>query len=781
MKVVRALSGASLRPLKSIFDMHSGAVVRLKNLLVAATISFLLFLAALLDPIDQLSWVLQSKLVDRPPSGDIVFVGTEKDLADPNLPSRRLELAEALTELEREGVGKVYIDLVISDPSISPAADEQLSEAIAALGPRAVLVDRIDFSNDPEGETITTLDQLSAGTKRVFTERSSNWMGFAWSREYGFDLGGRRVPSFAASLAGIDDARQGNFEIDYSIPSEKIETIDLTQLADGQSSRAFSGLTVVIGAEPGLGEIHQRIPGKFSVPYSYVAIFGAETLKAGRTGHIEALSALAIFTLLFAAMLISTGKANRRHLGYAALALALPFSLYCGALVGVRMDLSYCATLVIVFAGLRSRTRWKDRAALVDNETGLPKLRALELETSQDIHARGHLVVARVHGYEHVLKTLPRSQRAQYILKLVDRLRATDDELAIYSEGHHLAWHSQEDDSAVLAEHLEGLRAMFAAPVNVSGSSVDVGISFGVAKLDGDPTARLAAAVAAAEESSEALQPIKIAESSSRFDELWDISLRARIDEAMSAGEIFCVYQPKIDTRTGAMTGVEALVRWQDPARGFIPPMHFIAQCEKAGRMEALTDYVFEHACAAARLMHFRGRSITMSVNISATLLSDMRIVGMVRNVLQATGFDPRFLVLEVTETSRIGNLETAELVLNELRGLGAKISMDDFGVGETNFETFFELPFDEVKIDRLFIANMAKSAKAKAIVASIVRMGQDARIGVVAEGAEDEETLKILTEIGCTHVQGYVLARPMSLENLMEFSNLEPGDVKKA
>ena len=101
---------------------------------------------------------------------------------------------------------------------------------------------------------------------------------------------------------------------------------------------------------------------------------------------------------------------------------------------------------------------------------------------------------------------------------------------------------------------------------------------------------------------------------------------------------------------------------------------------------------------------------------------------------------------------------------------------MDDFGVGETNFETFFELPFDEVKIDRLFIGNMAKSAKARAIVESIIEMGRKARIGVVAEGAEDEETLRMLTQMGCTHVQGYILARPMSLENAMQFKDL--GDM---
>lgn len=157
-----------------------------------------------------------------------------------------------------------------------------------------------------------------------------------------------------------------------------------------------------------------------------------------------------------------------------------------------------------------------------------------------------------------------------------------------------------------------------------------------------------------------------------------------------------------------------------------------------------------------------------------------MKIVGMVRDIVQATGFDPRFLVLEITETSRISNLETAGMVLSELKATGSRISMDDFGVGETNFETFFELPFDEVKIDRLFVANIAKSTKAKAIVNSIIQMGRDAQIGVVAEGAEDVETLKILSEIGCTHVQGYILARPMSLENLMDFKGFEESGQKK-
>ena len=756
------------------------AITRLKNLLTAGVLAFALFLLGFLDPVDQLSWAFQSRIVHQEPSGDVVFVGTDRDLADPNQPLRREALADALAELNEQGVGRVYINIPFSQAS-DPQSDAKLAAAIDSLGPRAFIVDRIENSVRERGRIVTTLPEIANDTQRVVFDPTANWMGFVWTSQYAHDIRGKRYPSLAASIGGVSDLRSGRFEVDYAIRSSSIPSIELSDLGSGKNTYGVTGRTVVIGQEANPGDGSIRTPGDPAVPVSYVPIYAAEGLKSGRIHHITPLPAIAVFLLSFALLIILSKTAKRRKISYALIAGSIPASLFIGSVLGIRLELSYCALILVVYAIVRSRARWKERLALVDGETQLPKLQALEEALTSDIHARGHIVVARIHGYEHVLKTLQRGDRAKYILKLVDRLRAADGELTVYTEGHHLAWHSEEEDSGSLAEHLEGMRAMFAAPLTVAGSTVDVGISFGVAKLDGEPSARLAAAVAAAEESSEALQPIKIAESSSRFDELWDISLRARIDEAMDAGEIFCVYQPKVDTRTNTMTGVEALVRWQDPARGFIPPMHFIAQCEKAGRMEALTQYVLQLACTAGRLRHFRGRSITMAVNISATLLSDMKIVGTVRNVLQATGFDPRFLVLEVTETSRIGNLETAEMVLNELKALGARISMDDFGVGETNFETFFELPFDEVKIDRLFIANITKSAKAKAIVTSIVNMGREARIGVVAEGAEDDETLKMLTEIGCTHVQGYVLARPMNLDNIMDFKDLRDSDVQEA
>ena len=351
------------------------------------------------------------------------------------------------------------------------------------------------------------------------------------------------------------------------------------------------------------------------------------------------------------------------------------------------------------------------------------------------------------------------------------RLRIGDAKLLVFVENHYLAWQVDHQDPDKLRGHLEGLRAIFAAPVTVGDQRIDVGITFGAAPIRGVHAERcLAAAHAAVEETSEALEPVKLADDTSSTDSLWDLSLRARIDAAMEAGEVFCVYQPKIDIVADRIEGVEALVRWEDPERGFIPPMHFVMQCEKAGRMEYLTRYVLQSACSAGKLLHFRGNRITMSVNISATLLTDMRIVGIVRNVLQATDFDANYLVLEITETARIRDLRQARTVLNALKALGTHLSMDDFGVGAANFEALQALPFDEIKIDRQFVSRASTSTKSRAITASIVGLGTSARIAVVAEGAETAADLQMLREIGCWQVQGFALARPMPLTNLLTF-----------
>ncbi|MDE0901414.1 MAG: EAL domain-containing protein [Erythrobacter sp.] len=738
--------------------------------------SLALYAVFLLQPAEQILWMIQSRVADRTPTGDVVFVASNDALNDPNIPQRRYEVAAALDELDRRGVGKVFLDVAFAE-SNDPVADDRLSRAIADLGPRITLVDRIVEGTGVEEVRRATSPTIAGPVARVVSDQTDrDWLGFAWNLRYAYTIEGTTIRSFGAAIAGVEGSPKSRFTVDYGFRHDLIPTLPIAALAtsaeDAKMPIEITGKTVVVGHTGQVPGSQQPIPRKIDAAASYVDIYAGETLKAGHTGILRGPVVLSLFAALLLIALLLCASRKHRWVAYGGIVLVAPTILILTAKIGVRVELSYALAFLAIYAVLRSRMRWKRRVEMVNPDTGLPKLRALEARLVRDSIGNGHIVIAKIQNYERVLKTLRADDKGSYVLKLVDRLRAADPNLAVYSEGHSLGWHVASDETDAVVEHLEGLRAIFAAPVQVGGFSVDVGITFGVASIEGDPPARLAAAVAAAEETSEAHNPIAIAETGTETDLLWDISLRARIDEAMEAGEIYCVYQPKIDLASKSMVGVEALVRWHDPARGFISPLHFIQQCEKAGRMEHLTRYVLQSACSAGQLLHFRGRTISMSVNISATLLGDMRVVGLVRNVLQATRFDPQYLTLEITETARISDHNVASSILQELRSIGVRIAMDDFGVGAASYEAFYELPFDEIKIDRLFITNIAKDPKARAIVSSIAAMGREARITVVAEGLENPQDIALLEHVGCQQVQGFAFSRPLSLSNLLEYQD---------
>lgn len=755
--------------------------------LLHATWSLILALvmaaAMLLEPVDWMIWASQSRFSDVKPSGDIAYVQADSTLSDPAAPSRRAELANALDRMRAQGVKQVYLDVIFPRGGNAVAVDTRLAEALDRWGSRATFVNRIDIGSQERHIEVRSEASFAKGRRTVWSGFSSSWPNFSWRLPYAYQTSAGLAPSFAADLAGPTRPRPGSFEVEYSIRSHSIPVIPLSQLtvAPEKAYSDLAGKTVVIGVprDPALPEM--RVPGQMAAPPSLVAIHAAETLKRGPPRFVSGFAAIAAVATLLTAGAFANSR-TRRRIAYGVAATAPFYAALVATHYGLRIELSYCLPLLVAYGLLRSRANWKRRVAMIDPDTGLPSLRALAQHLEQAGAREGYVVVAKVHGYEAILKSLEAPHRSSYMMRLVERIRVSDPKMAVYVDGHSLAWQADFPTEVRLREHLEGLRALFAAPVTVDSRSIDVGITFGAAALEAGQAQRcIAAALAAVEETTEALEPIKLAETTADSDVLWDHSLRARIDAAMETGEVFCVYQPKIDISADRVVGVEALVRWEDPERGSIPPTHFVMQCEKAGRMEYLTRYVLQSACSAGKLLHFRGSRITMAVNISATLLTDMRIVGIVRNVLQATGFDPGFLVLEITETARIRDLAKARSVLKALKALGAHLSMDDFGVGAANFEVLQALPFDEIKIDRQFVSRAASSSKARAITASIVGLGTSARIGVVAEGAETESDIEMLREIGCWQVQGYALARPMPLTKLLTFMDKEGGGHQSA
>jgi diguanylate cyclase (GGDEF)-like protein len=254
--------------------------------------------------------------------------------------------------------------------------------------------------------------------------------------------------------------------------------------------------------------------------------------------------------------------------------------------------------------------------------------------------------------------------------------------------------------------------------------------------------------------------------------------LAGEIQEAMRRGEFFLAYQPKLDLRSHAFIGVEALVRWLHPERGILYPDAFIPTAEQTDLMQELTEYVIDRALKQCALWHDEGLYVTMAVNVSARNLHNHDFVDMVASILMRHNVNPMWLELELTENTVMVDPERTALVLQELRNLGVQISLDDFGTGFSSLANLRNLPIDRVKIDKTFVFGMLDSAKDESIVRSIIDLATNLGMGTVAEGVESQDVLDRLALLNCEAVQGYFIAKPISaieIRNMLNDGALTP------
>ncbi|GFN31529.1 putative bifunctional diguanylate cyclase/phosphodiesterase [Paenibacillus xylaniclasticus] len=249
------------------------------------------------------------------------------------------------------------------------------------------------------------------------------------------------------------------------------------------------------------------------------------------------------------------------------------------------------------------------------------------------------------------------------------------------------------------------------------------------------------------------------------------MQLENDLRSALEYGKQFIVYyQPKWDTTINRPIGFEALVRWNHPKLGFVPPSEFIAIAEETGLIVDLSRFVLRQACRDCREWEKAGYGpFTVSVNTSVRLFDSQNLFDMVEESLLDFGLAPERLELEITETIVIHDMDEVIRQLNRLRELGVKVSMDDFGSGYSSLGSLDLIPLDTVKIDRMFI-NQSHIPSKRAIINTIVTLAQELGLDSVAEGVEDKEQVRLLNEAGCTIIQGYYFGQPMSLEQVLSY-----------
>jgi len=308
------------------------------------------------------------------------------------------------------------------------------------------------------------------------------------------------------------------------------------------------------------------------------------------------------------------------------------------------------------------------------------------------------------------------------------------------------------------------VRAALEQPIEIHGISFQVDASMGVASSPhhaADAATLLQRADIAMYQAKDRRTPIEVYDAGRDRHDRDRLALAGQIRSAIAADELIVRYQPKLDLETGRITSAEALVRWQHPVYGLLAPDVFLPLAEQTNMMGPLTEAVVDQALADCREWHDAGLEIEVAVNLSTANLIDRALPSGVAERLTAQGLAPSRLRFEVTENQVLADPERAIAVLDELRELGVGLSVDDFGTGQASLAYLTRLPIDELKIDQVFVRDVAHNETNAAIVRSTCDLARSLGLEVVGEGVEGADSLARLRDLGCTRAQGFHIGAP--------------------
>jgi diguanylate cyclase (GGDEF)-like protein len=307
----------------------------------------------------------------------------------------------------------------------------------------------------------------------------------------------------------------------------------------------------------------------------------------------------------------------------------------------------------------------------------------------------------------------------------------------------------------------------------LEGETLDIGASVGVAVAPVHATQAdqlLSRADVAMYTAKGSLTGLSVFSAEHEKDGAGRLALMSDLRRAVDEGELILYYQPQIDLRTGAMTSVEALVRWMHPKRGLVGPDEFIPLAERTGLIKRLTRSVLTEAIRQARAWELAGLRVPIAVNLSMRNIHDPQLPQTIAQLLQRWDARPDLLRLEMTETVLAADPQRALQTMDSLRAMGVHIALDDFGIGYSSLAYLNRLPLDEIKIDKSFVIGMIDDESSATIVRATVDLGHGLGYGVVAEGVENAETRQRLSALGCDAIQGFLIARPMPADQTAEW-----------
>lgn len=422
---------------------------------------------------------------------------------------------------------------------------------------------------------------------------------------------------------------------------------------------------------------------------------------------------------------------------------------------------------------IRERERKITHQALHDDDTGLPNRQALErVIEALTGYPEGQVYVCALglDRFSHMRHALGHKLSAQAVRMVGNRLGGLAPTCGVARIASDMLGFVliAVDEDAALEDVARLLAALELRPVRVQGEPIDVALSIGLARLEGvDVATSIEHASIALDQARAGRRKTAVFDAEAYGDPSANLSLMSNLLTGILQDQLELWHQPKFDMRKNAVTGTEALVRWNHPVRGMIFPDVFITMAEETGHIRALTEWVVRRAIADQRALAEAGYALDVAVNISGRVLGEPDFVDFAREAL--AGAVGR-ICFEVTETAVIENPEVALAMLDAFAEMGVSVSIDDYGSGLSSLAYLKQIRGHELKLDRSIVADVTGSQRDALIVRSTIDLAHSLGLKVVAEGIETEDCFSLLAAMGCDMAQGYLIARPQPLSQLLDF-----------
>ncbi|MCR6629347.1 MAG: EAL domain-containing protein [Magnetospirillum sp.] len=420
--------------------------------------------------------------------------------------------------------------------------------------------------------------------------------------------------------------------------------------------------------------------------------------------------------------------------------------------------------------------------AFYDPLTRLPNRTAFleRFTAAREVARRNHSLLAvlslGIDRFGIINATMGHSVGDQVLIAAADILQAAigrEDVLARASGDRFLLMVAGHASKRELTEAVERLHALAQAPVAVAGEEFEISASTGVALFprDGEDAETLIknaeAALQRAKDQGPATLQVFTKEMSSRAAKT--LTLQNKLRRALEHGEFIPYFQPQVDLGTGAVVGMEALVRWKSPEMGMVAPGEFIPVAEESGLIDSICEVMLDQCARQNKAWQDEGLpAIPVAVNVSGRQFQyARRLIAALETTLEQSGLDPRYLEIELTESSAMRDAESAIGVVHQLKDMGIACAIDDFGTGYSSLSVLKRFPISKLKIDRSFVMDVITDPNDAAIVDAIVAMAKALKMKVIAEGVEHAQHLEFLRNLGCDQMQGYLFSRPLPAEEM--------------